>query len=336
MVLKPVNKTSQSLTTVIVFVVVIMGILFAYTMLPKRGTNSKGASQFKSMVNAFRVGYMFTDGQKDSVRSSFAGYFSYSSDTSMDSATAARPYFCRDRIEIKPNGIIWRIRWQQVRLPRGELRSFYTVVQGFCMPFGKPSATDPLALCEIRVIAKVLAMTGDTCYVNVNGEREVTWKMITNKAGLMIDKGQFVPYDTVGLITFFPRGMVRLCENPAIKQCRAETKFMSIAKTWIIDEFARTTCQQLSADTIGSIVRGLYDPVVIGSMAEEWSVASPCKLAVSFTVAPSGVVTQVRRLTSSTGNGEFDKEIATEVGGWLFPRALAGKSPVDVAYTFNF
>ena len=58
------------------------------------------------------------------------------------------------------------------------------------------------------------------------------------------------------------------------------------------------------------------------------------KVTLEFTIAPDGGITSIKKVSSTTGYGEFDSEIKSAVSRWKFSKIKSGKSTVTIPFTF--
>lgn len=59
------------------------------------------------------------------------------------------------------------------------------------------------------------------------------------------------------------------------------------------------------------------------------------KVALKFTIDPSGVIISISIAASTTGYSEFDNEIKSAVSRWKFSKVNAGNTTVTVPFTFS-
>ena len=59
------------------------------------------------------------------------------------------------------------------------------------------------------------------------------------------------------------------------------------------------------------------------------------EIALKFTIAPKGEITDVSIVSSTTQNSKFDAEIQQLVGNWVFFRVKSGKTTVTIPLTFT-
>ena len=59
------------------------------------------------------------------------------------------------------------------------------------------------------------------------------------------------------------------------------------------------------------------------------------KVALKFTIDPSGVIISISIAASTTGYSEFDNEIKSAVSRWKFSKMNAGNTTVTVPFTFS-
>ncbi len=58
------------------------------------------------------------------------------------------------------------------------------------------------------------------------------------------------------------------------------------------------------------------------------------EIALKFTIAPEGKITDVSIVSSTTQNSKFDAEIQQLVGSWVFFRVKSGETTVTIPFTF--
>jgi len=58
------------------------------------------------------------------------------------------------------------------------------------------------------------------------------------------------------------------------------------------------------------------------------------KVTLEFTIAPDGGITSIKKVSSTTGYGEFDDEIKSAVSRWKFGKIKSGKNTVTIPFTF--
>ena len=59
------------------------------------------------------------------------------------------------------------------------------------------------------------------------------------------------------------------------------------------------------------------------------------KVALKFTIDPSGVIISISIAASTTGYSEFDNEIKTAVSRWKFNKVKSGNTTITVPFTFS-
>ena len=59
------------------------------------------------------------------------------------------------------------------------------------------------------------------------------------------------------------------------------------------------------------------------------------KVSLKFTIAPDGGITSIKKVSSTTGYGEFDDEIKSAVSRWKFGKGASGNTTVTIPFTFT-
>jgi len=94
--------------------------------------------------------------------------------------------------------------------------------------------------------------------------------------------------------------------------------------------------QERSQATIGSVVS--RQSRRLKRLYEEWLKRDPSlsgRLTVKFVILPSGGVSNVSIVSSTTNNSDFDQMVLRYIKRWTFP-AVSGGGPVEVVYPFVF
>jgi len=116
----------------------------------------------------------------------------------------------RDRIELKDNGIVWRVVTHTAALPSGDTARFLHVYDAYLRPFGWVKGADSVAACDVRVLRQARVAGPDTCYgpTDVDTVWEVSVKgRVPGLAGVRFD-----PF-TGDIHSLFPAGAVKMLED---------------------------------------------------------------------------------------------------------------------------
>jgi hypothetical protein len=153
----------------------------------------------------------FSEPQKDSVGRLIAGF--WVSDKPSDSINPA----IFDRIEIKENGIVWRVityKWPQDSIDTAVFTHAYT---SYLRAFASNKDNASLLTLDNKILQQVFAGY-DTCYANPTPDS--TWILRTTDKGIESGGKVFTAFDTSDLSKFFPNGAVKMVNDINIVQCK--------------------------------------------------------------------------------------------------------------------
>lgn len=153
----------------------------------------------------------FSEPQKDSVGRLLAGF--WVCDKPADSINPA----IFDRIEIKENGIVWRVityKYPQDSIDTAVFTHAYT---SYLRAFASNKDNASLLTLDNKILQQVFAGY-DTCYANPAPDS--TWIMRLTEKGIESSGKLYTAYDTTYLSTFFPKGAVNMVNDINIVQCK--------------------------------------------------------------------------------------------------------------------
>jgi TonB family protein len=161
---------------------------------------------------------------------------------------------------------------------------------------------------------------------------------------MSISKGSFATRN-VDAATLSARKTADRVSNVSIeKQEVGRTAVTRVASAGAVNITSQTpeisgessTIEERSQTAIGRIVT--RETQRLKRVYEDWLKRDPQlagNLTVKFTILPTGAVSNVSVVKSSTSNGDFDEAILRYIKRWQFP-AVDGASPVEVVYPFVF
>jgi hypothetical protein len=78
-----------------------------------------------------------------------------------------------DRIELKDNGIVWRVTHYTLRLPGGDSVYYQRTYDAYLRPFGWVKEKDSVLACDVRILRQATIAGPDTCFGP--GPLDVVW-----------------------------------------------------------------------------------------------------------------------------------------------------------------
>jgi hypothetical protein len=125
----------------------------------------------------------------------------------------------RDRIEIKDNGIIWRVIIYKFPTPTSDTNIFVKASTGYLRPFASNKDNPSLLTFDLHIIRQTFAGK-DTCYSNPNPD--TTWEILRLANGLQTGNITYTPFDTSDMSHFFPKGAVAMVDAITVNQCNKD------------------------------------------------------------------------------------------------------------------
>ena len=169
-------------------------------------------------------GVQYREEQKDSVTKRLAGFWQ---NTTVDTVI---PFVqTTDKIELKPNGIFWKVEITRIALPSGDSTSWIETATGYMRPYYHTGSVPDSISGQIHFIGKAVATRLETCYVAIprtdvstlllpqlqskpkGGSDTIVvdtiWHLVSDGKRLLLGNKLFSGYDTSGpaLYSFFQR-----------------------------------------------------------------------------------------------------------------------------------
>ena len=115
-----------------------------------------------------------------------------------------------DMVELKENGIVWRVRDYRLFMPDGDTLAYRKVYDAYLRPHGWIRDKDSVAACDVRILRQATIAGGDTCYGPTNVD--VVWRVGIEGSGLELNGRPHTAYSG-DLSVFFPDGAIDMLEN---------------------------------------------------------------------------------------------------------------------------
>jgi TonB family protein len=162
-------------------------------------------------------------------------------------------------------------------------------------------------------------------------------------SSISISKGSFATKN-VDAATLSARKAERVSNVSIERQSVGRTAVSQLASTGSVNITSQapeisgesSNIEERSQAAIGRIVT--RETQRLKRVYEDWLKRDPQlagNLTVKFTILPSGAVSNVSIVKSSTSNSDFDEAILRYIKRWQFP-SVEGGSPVEVVYPFVF
>jgi hypothetical protein len=212
----------------------LMGIVLIIMVIVLINNLSKKAdlqdySKYKAKIGNYKNLNPFSEPQKDSVSKEIAGFWQYNK-----AAEDTNPGIS-DRIEIKDNGIIWRVITYKYLTPTNDTTVFVKASTAYLRPFASNRDNSSFLTFDLHIIRQTFAGK-DTCYSNPNPD--TTWEILRTVNGLQTGNLTYTPFDTSDLVHFFPAGAVAMVDAVSVDPC---------SKDFLTTDYHELAIQQPSA-----------------------------------------------------------------------------------------
>ncbi|MGB7566471.1 MAG: hypothetical protein WBM07_01310 [Chitinivibrionales bacterium] len=305
----------------------------------------------------------FSDKEKEDLKLRNAGFWCYKSDTS-----AAITF--SDRIELKTNGIFWRVAINTIGLPSGNSTSFMHVSTGYLNPFCKLAAnTRDSIICDVHTIKQAFVLGKDTCFGRGTGD--TTWNLAANGKRFELGGRSYTAYDTAGpaLARFFPEGALDIIDKPrgkayavgnkmvyvvkAAPRTQAAPKptgtlgvcedpafgsFESFAQKTIASDMSTIKVDSLTAGAVQKTIDAYYRIFVETAMknASDSSAGKSGNAKVVFDVFRDGKVSNAAVVKLSKKDKKLEQTILSDIAAWTFPQWKSGETSLHIEREFWF
>lgn len=186
-------------------------------------------SKYKAKINNYKNLIPFSEQQKDSVSKEVAGFWQFNK-----AAEGTNPGIT-DRIEIKDNGIIWRVVTYKYLTPTNDTAIFVKASTAYLRPFASNKDNPSFLTFDLHIIRQTFAGK-DTCYSNPNPD--TTWEILRSDTELQTGNTTYTPFDTSDLMHFFPEGSIAMVDAVTVNPC---------SNDFLIKDYRELAIQQPSA-----------------------------------------------------------------------------------------
>jgi hypothetical protein len=267
-----------------------------------------------------------------------------------------------DRIEIKDNGIFWRVRHDVAHLMSGDSVDFVTITNGYMQPFYKSKTCNDSILCQVHFIGQVMISGNDTCYTEharmsddpkksimpdilrtpqrEQGEvaADTAWDLAVGAKGLGLEERSYSRYDTAGaaLYSFFPQGATKLVGKISVPRCANTVSLENSVKGALLRDFAASSVESRTQENIVKTVNTYYRTMFVENLARRLTSYARGRLTLSFVVNMHGNVSDPRITDAKPLNMRLDNALKKELLTWVFPVCSAQDKPVNATFTVTY
>jgi|GEM_PF-2535124 len=359
----PVRKVSRraSFTKAVVLTALLVVALFLYHRVTRYGIPKDFfLAPDRAPADPSRL-MQFTEEQKDSVKRLIAGFWAYD-DGDADSGALR----LSDRIELKDNGIIWRVTVRDLRLPSGRRSRIVSVSHAYIHPFGRMKDNERLLVCEARVMREAVIRDNDTCFGTDNVDD--VWNIEGDGTSFRFEDRHYRAYRG-DVRTFFPPAAIDVIElafgkqgagTPveqwaklrkkdgglnaptgifAMKKCEGGIDGVSLVRAAVAADCASSPAAAAGdAGSMAAVIGAYYRPYCLMPVLQRCGGAyGPTTLTVTARVGSDGGVkaVEVKFPRGRAVDRALAAVIQTEVGMWKFG-AAAGGGEITVPFEVGF
>jgi hypothetical protein len=335
------------LFAILVLVFILGNTLLKFSQMPSRPIKALFGQEVLD-------GMPFTEEQKDSVKQKIAGF--WYCENVVDSFV---PFLrITDKMELKPNGIFWRVKSVLILLPSGDTSSVMIVTTGYMSPYCYNQAAPESISCQIHFIGQVFATQKDTCYNEFSridpsmqilpqlqvkpkpgeGVVDTVWNLIANGRRFEFENTKYLLYDTSGenLFKFFPKNSVELINNLSINKCAREYSLETIVKKELIKDISNTKVNSLTQEDILKIIEIYYKNLFAVNFAKRLTSFRNGTITFSITVNSLGKVIDAQINKAKPLNLKLNKQFKNELLTWIFPKSINQQKEIKVKYSFEY
>ena len=202
-------RSNAGLIKALMGITLIVLIVMVINNLSKKA-DLQDFDKYKAKINNYKNLNPFSEPQKDSVSKELAGFWQYDRPAKDTSPGIS------DRIEIKDNGIIWRVITYKYPTSASDSSIFTIASTSYLRPFASNKDNPSFLTFDLHIIRQTFAGK-DTCYSNPNPD--TTWEILRTAEGLQLGNMIYTAFDTSDMEHFFPVGAVAMVDAVTVDPC---------------------------------------------------------------------------------------------------------------------
>lgn len=207
-----VNRSRPSNTKTLVGMIAILIVVVIVINKFSKSADIQDYSKYKEKADLYKQLSPFPEETRMSALPPFVGFWQFNK-VQNDASTP----WTSDRIEIKDNGIIWRVRTAILNKPSGDTLRFMHASTAYIRPFAKFKTDSQRVIFDVRIIQQSYIAGNDTCYGQSNFD--TTWDISRTSDGLAFSNYTLTPFDTTDLKHFFPEGAIAVVDAVSLNRC---------------------------------------------------------------------------------------------------------------------
>ncbi len=206
----PRRRQSGNFPKALILAVILVFSFYMYSRISKDGVPRQFLDIFDEGQVDFTKLEQFSETERDSIRRAIAGFWTYESDS-------AAPLYLRDRIELKDNGIIWRVTQYQLITPRGEIDAVTHIQHAYLNPYALTGKKPSHMYAEVRIIRQAYIFDKDTCYGQSHEDQ--VWELQATAEEFGMLGRSYGDWGERDLALFFPAGAIDIIDQFELDEC---------------------------------------------------------------------------------------------------------------------
>jgi hypothetical protein len=315
------SSSKRSFTRAGVLLAVLAVIVLLYRFISPQALEGFIATMEQQDHKEYAKLSRFDEPQADAVKKHLGGFWQREG----SSADSLGVLHILDRIELKDNGIVWRVKLYTLKLPAGDSTTIMHVSHEYFSPFAWVEQKDSVAVCETPILLQGFIVEGDTCYNEKDLERMA--EIQRTAQGLLIDSVLYTAY-TGELTQFFPPGALDMLNTISVTKCAIGTSVSSIATTCVGAQLA-TQPRPSDRAVVQGWVDHFYLPIHRAHrdwMGQRWA---GTKATIALRIDSQGWVDSVEVVAPAAKRAALQHYLSGMSRLWRFPQgALQGSELV--------
>jgi hypothetical protein len=348
------QKSYQKALYLAIAFVVVLVIANSLVKVVSHSMNSLKANSGPANPNIV----VFDEKDKDPIKKRIAGFWRCGG-----AKSPAFPFLrVSDRIELKDNGIFWRVKHTTIVLPSGDSAAFSMVMTGYANPYSKSRSDSDSMSFQVHFIGQVLISGKDTCYVEHarmsndpkksvmpdilrtpqrqqdEGVVDTVWDIVANGEVFDFEGISYSKYDTAGpgLGSFFPAGATKLVGRISVPECSNSLSLENVTKQALTGSFAALSVPSRTQEDVHKAVSTYYQKMFAQDLARRVTVYGTGSVTMSFAVNSRGNVTDPKIIEEKPLNMKLSADLKNELSTWIFPSCTSQKAPLNVTFSFTY
>lgn len=196
------QKKPRAFSKAIVLFICLLFVLYLYRQFKNGDVLKQFFSAFDSAAGTEQIDIVeYDESEKDNVLKQLAGFWVHTSEN------VHNPFFIDDRIELKDNGIIWRIKQMKYKLPSENTVHSTHLSHVYLVPFGYNAKDTAQIVCNAVVLRQVwITSDNDTC--DIDHYTQDSWNISVYNNKLAFGKREYTPYTDFDVTNFFTPGLL--------------------------------------------------------------------------------------------------------------------------------